>query len=290
MCSTADMTKASQQVANTYELLEAVLLQLPPQDLIRAQAVSKSFAALITRSPRLQRNLRMECPGQNPLEPEYLPLRKFLPPVFHSITIRRTWGESGRLDLIAVLDLRYLSTLRGGSYEKLLLYRPETTSIVLSPPTYSHWRHTNNMHAKNHLKLHSSSGGLTLGDLVAFAKKLEELEPHKKDTGWGQLELEIMTDEDGSTEKTAAFYSSARDFDGYVQTCHRIINDALTKMIEMVQRCQESQAAGHKLSEGDMAGLREYRKGVLVSFRAIPEHAEKAGVLMAMMDSFLAAS
>lgn len=56
--SDMEIHKASQQVANTYELLEAVLLHLPYKDLVRAQAVSKSFSAIITRSSELQRRIR----------------------------------------------------------------------------------------------------------------------------------------------------------------------------------------------------------------------------------------
>lgn len=51
--------KAGQQVANTYELLEAVMVQLPHQDLPSARAVSKSFSAVITRSAQLQQRMRI---------------------------------------------------------------------------------------------------------------------------------------------------------------------------------------------------------------------------------------
>lgn len=51
------MTTAAQKVFAIPELLEAVLLELPPYDLLMSQKVNKEFKATVERSSRIQQKL-----------------------------------------------------------------------------------------------------------------------------------------------------------------------------------------------------------------------------------------
>ena len=73
------MSSAQARVFNTPELLEAILSQLPPHDLLLAQRISRPFQAAITSSPTLQQLLFIRAaPVKDPKEWSLNPLLRDL--------------------------------------------------------------------------------------------------------------------------------------------------------------------------------------------------------------------
>lgn len=76
------MATAVQKVLNTPELLQAILLELPPRPLILAQSVTTKFKTMIYSSTEIQQELFLQSPprtedGHTAVNPflQYLPLR-----------------------------------------------------------------------------------------------------------------------------------------------------------------------------------------------------------------------
>lgn len=183
------MTTARHTVLRIPELLEAILLQLTPLELIKSQRVSKSFQAMIRQSPSIQRRLGFRLPPnitsekkdatRNPLLDRFLSPTSFPHRAIHSTTHWRQrsprWQatrisvdiEAGGRDLFVRLpvDIRVLFDWRKPS---VILSEPRHDAyrdmlIADSPVDVYIWRHK-----FGHKKIAGVGDGrvLTCGELV----------------------------------------------------------------------------------------------------------------------------
>ncbi|EME41862.1 hypothetical protein DOTSEDRAFT_26976 [Dothistroma septosporum NZE10] len=106
--ATADMLDGTgARVANTYELLEAILLHIPQYlngTLILAKATSKSFAAVITRSKNIQKRLLIDLP----VDHDSVGIMRWAPKFYETIVTMRYKSSHDRLHARAVIDLERL--------------------------------------------------------------------------------------------------------------------------------------------------------------------------------------
>lgn len=149
------MSRASfRSTFSTVELFEVMLLQLPFNELLQAQRVSRHWQHIITTSPTLQQKLFFQ-PLPPSSSPHFNPLfQSIFAPVFN-IYPRALWGEHGDTDGREVFDwldrdLDWLSTphrhrfLRpDASWRKMLPVQPPSTIVYAEEKvpccTYQVW-------------------------------------------------------------------------------------------------------------------------------------------------------
>ncbi|KAL3423895.1 f-box domain protein [Phlyctema vagabunda] len=92
-------------ICSITEVFEAVLLQLPPHDLLRVQRVCRRWNDLICQSPRLQQKLFFQPVSTKDYAPEFNPLLKSLfPPCFKLGEVPSYSGDQDRYSLCSDLQ------------------------------------------------------------------------------------------------------------------------------------------------------------------------------------------
>ncbi|KAI9841697.1 MAG: hypothetical protein M1837_000429 [Sclerophora amabilis] len=131
-------TSSMDRVLSTPELLEKVLIQLPPRDLlVHAQCVSRAFHSLITSSPSLQQALYFRGkPGEAGRAAELNPLLKeTFPPWYKDVRALASWYDWARDEDLETMEWNSSDQKRAAyarsdaSWRRMLVVQPPVATL-----------------------------------------------------------------------------------------------------------------------------------------------------------------
>ncbi|KAK3691150.1 hypothetical protein LTR37_018854 [Vermiconidia calcicola] len=166
----SDASTISQQVFDTPELLEHILLYLHNPDLLRAYSISRQFNATIEGSPKIQRQLGLQATAQGDIT---LPLQAVSG--FTIFTDRNRYHKSSSSSglLIGIKASRHIPRL-GSRSRSMLICQPPIENIKVFTSCCTSGGHRGGTFDTPLEFLHAKSGsaGLTAGDLVDAVERL----------------------------------------------------------------------------------------------------------------------
>ncbi|KAK4617610.1 hypothetical protein CLAFUW4_11788 [Fulvia fulva] len=212
---------AAERTLGIYELLEAILLEVPATALFRVQQVNKGFRDIVQRSSRLSSKLLTPTPiftGSEDITKEFTPLMDILPDGFAWIYARRE-RTGGPLLVHGTIMPCGLDTCemhsKAGSWRKVHLFRASTTKVTISSSS----RRANWVGFGSERLVYHRDGGITLGDMVDVAMELDALEARRYARN-GDLIFETMVEEDGTSLEQDL---GVRDYFEFVEERRRVL-------------------------------------------------------------------
>jgi hypothetical protein len=130
------MTSARTRVFETLELFEAILVQLPPRDLLLAQRISRGFQSVIQSSPKLQQSLFFRPESFE--DPKIWRLNPLLRDLFFPwfVTAEYRWNLPG-YDIFQLLDWNRDAKTKeaflhpNASWRRMLLIQPPPKDLAI---------------------------------------------------------------------------------------------------------------------------------------------------------------
>ncbi|KAK4631855.1 hypothetical protein CLAFUW4_02355 [Fulvia fulva] len=214
-------SEASTQVANTYELVENILIQLreiSPASVVKSQAVSKTFQHVYARSHQLQTCLPMHSSVDSRGSERGLKIEP-LPKIFADTCVAwpEPFGAGWEYKLAFEIDSQELASGRwreGGSWRPWLVCRSSTTTIkavVDGIGEHNPGGVTTNGGYDISLNLDCKTG-ITFGQLVDAAHELADLDGKAP---YLQVDFKVMTDHEGRPVSKEAFSLKGRRSIGF---------------------------------------------------------------------------